>query len=91
MLKVRICNTAGELIAEGTCSESGFFPPAVADIYNGVLDLEPARSLESCDTSFGSVDYPEGTRRARFGYTLPGHSRGEPILDDEVILHVERT
>jgi hypothetical protein len=91
MLKVRICNAAGEVIAEGTCSDSGFFPPAVAAIYNDALDLEPARRLESCDTSSGSVDYPEGTRRARFGYTLPGQPRGEHILDKEVILHVERT
>jgi hypothetical protein len=91
MLKVRICNTAGELIAEGTCSESGYFPPAVAAIYNDALDLEPARRLEGCDMSSGAVDYPEGTRRARFGYTLPGQPRGEPMLDDEVILQVERT
>jgi len=91
MLKVRICNTVGDVIAEGTCSDSGFFPPAVAGIYNDALDLEPARKLHTCDTSSGSVDYPEGTRRARFGYTLPGRSAGDPILDDEVILHVERT
>jgi hypothetical protein len=90
MLKVRICNTAGDVVAEGTCSDSGFFPPAVADIYNGALDLEPARSLQSCDTSFDASDYPEGTRRARFGYTRPGHSGGEQILDEEVILVVER-
>jgi hypothetical protein len=90
MLKVRICNVAGDVIAEGTCSDSGFFPPAVAGIYNDALDLDPARSLQSCDTSFGDLDYPEGIRRARFGYTLPGRSGGEHILDDEVVLHVER-
>ena len=44
MLRVRICNTAGELLAEGTCSDSGFFPPAVAGIYNAGLDLAPARA-----------------------------------------------
>jgi hypothetical protein len=90
MLKVRICTTTGELLAEGTCSDSGFFPPAVAGIYNHALKLEPARSLQSCDTTFGSADYPEGTRRARFGYTPPGRSGGEHLLDDEVVLHVER-
>ena len=90
MLKVRICNTAGDVIAEGACSDSGFFPPAVAGIYNAALALEPARSLQHCETAVGSVDYPEGTRRARFGYTLPGHPSGAHILDDEVMLHVER-
>ena len=90
MLKVRICTSAGDLIAEGTCSDSGFFPPAVAGIYNAALHLEPARSLRSCDTSFDSGDYPEGTRRARFGYSRPGQAGGDQILDDEVILHVER-
>ena len=91
MLIVRIHNTGGDVLAEGTCSDSGFFPPAVAGIYNDALDLEPARSLRSCDTSADSVDYPEGTRRARFGYTLPRHLGGDHVLDDEVILHVERT
>ena len=91
MLKVRIRNIAGDVIAEGTCSDSGFFPPAVAGIYNAALDLVPARSLRSCDTSSESGDYPEGTRRARFGYTLPRHLGGGQILDDEVILHVERS
>ncbi len=90
MLKVRICNAAGDVIAEGTCSDSGFFPPAVAGIYNNALDLEPARSLRSCDTSPDSGDYPEGTRRARFGYVQPRRLGGDLILDDEVILHVER-
>ena len=90
MLKVRICNTAGDVLAEGTCSDSGFFPPAVAGIYNHARKLAPARSLQHCDTSFGSADYPEGTRRATFGYTPPGQSGGEAMLDEEVILHVER-
>ena len=90
MLKVRICTAAGDVVAEGTCSESGFFPPAVAAIYNNGLNSAPARSLQSCDTSSGSDDYPEGTRRATFGYSQPGHPAGDPILDDEVILHVER-
>ncbi len=91
MLKVCIRNAAGDVIAEGTCSDSGFFPPAVAGIYNDALDLEPARSLRSCDTSPDSGDYPEGTRRARFGYVLPHHLGGDQVLDDEVILHVERS
>jgi hypothetical protein len=90
MLKVRVCNAAGDVIAEGTCSESGFFPPAVAGIYNDALDLEPARSLRSCDTSPDPVDYPEGVRRARFGYARPPRLGGGQVLDDEVILHVER-
>jgi hypothetical protein len=60
MLNVRICNTAGDVIAAGTCSESGFFPPAVAGIYNDALDRAPARSLRSCDTSADPLDYPEG-------------------------------
>ncbi len=91
MLKVRIRNAAGDVIAEGTCSDSGFFPPAVAGIYNNALDLVPARSLRSCDTSSESGDYPEGTRRARFGYTLPHQLGGDQVLDEEVILHVERS
>jgi hypothetical protein len=90
MLKVRICNSVGDLIAEGTCSDSGFFPPAVAGIYNAATQLEPARTLKHCDTTFGVADYPEGTRRARFGYTQQGHPGGSEVLDDEVILHVER-
>ena len=90
MLKVRIRNTAGDVIAEGRCSDSGFFPPAVAGIYNHALGLEPARSLQSCDTSPDSGDYPEGMRRARFGYTLPPRLGGDRLLDDEVILEVER-
>jgi hypothetical protein len=90
VLKVRICNAAGDVIAEGTCSDSGFFPPAVAGIYNAALDPEPARRLVSCDTTSDSGDYPEGRRRARFGYTLPRRPAGDQVLDDEVILHVER-
>jgi hypothetical protein len=89
MFKVSIRDTAGTLIAEGTCSDSGFFPPAVAGIYNAALQREPARSLRVCDTSSDTWDYPEGVRRARFGYleTAPAHRE---ILDDEVVLHVER-
>jgi hypothetical protein len=91
MLTVHIRNTDGEVIAEGTCSDSGFFPPAVSAIYNDVLGLDPARSLRSCDTSSDPGDYPEGARRARFGYALPRHLGGGQVLDDEVVLHVERT
>jgi hypothetical protein len=33
MLKVRICNTTGAVIAEGTCSDSGYLPVALSGIY----------------------------------------------------------
>ena len=91
MLRVRICTIAGDVVAEGTCSDSGFFPAAVAGIYNAALRLQPARGLRRCETSPAPEDYPEGTRRARFGYTLPRRLGGGQILDDEVVLHVERS
>jgi hypothetical protein len=91
MLKVRICTTAGAAIAEGIYADSGFFPPALASIYNAALDLTPGRSLESFGSSTASADYPVGTQRARFGYRLPRDRGGGYILDDEVVVHIERT
>ena len=41
MLKVQICRTDGAIIAEGTCSDSGYFPPALSSIYNAALDRGP--------------------------------------------------
>jgi hypothetical protein len=90
MLKVRIYNTDQEVIAEGTCSGSGFFPPVVARIYNDSLGLRPLRVLVSCDTSSDLGPYPEGARRARFGYSVAGEDGDDHILDDEVILHIEQ-
>jgi hypothetical protein len=91
MLNVRICNAAGTVIAVGTCSDSGYFPPALASIYNTSLNLAPARSLESFGEGIGSADYPVGTRTARFGYAPAGGGANGRILDDEVTVHVERT
>jgi hypothetical protein len=91
MLNVRICNTDGVLIAEGTCSDSGYFPPALTSIYNDGLNLVPARKLESLVGSSGSAEYPVGTRRATFGYSGQGRGSSDRVLDDEVIVHVERT
>lgn len=85
MLTVRICDLEGAVIARGTCSDSGYFPMALASIYNAGLDLSPARGLESFGEGAGSADYPVGTWRVRFG-----HGGGRD-LDDEVIVHVERT
>ncbi len=90
MLTIRIRNANGEVIAEGTCSDSGFFPPAVAAIYNDALALEPPRSLQKCDTSADTGDYPEGLRRAQFGYPRPRNLGGGQVLDDEVVLEVVR-
>ncbi len=96
MLKVRICDTAGMVIARGTCSESGAFPVAVAAIYNRALDARPARRLLNWDTSPGTGSYSDGTRGAVFGYTHPRHLGGDctlgddVVLDDEVVVHVER-
>ena len=57
MLNDRICNTAGAVIARGTCSESGAFPVVVAAIYNRALDARPARHLLNWDTSPGIGSY----------------------------------
>ena len=91
MLNIRICNADGVLIAEGTCSDSGYFPPALSSIYNASLKLVPARSLDSFGEAYSSADYPVGTRRVSFGYNPRGHDGRGRILDDEVIVHVERT
>lgn len=91
MLKVRICNADGVVIAEGACSDSGYFPPALAGIYNAALDLKPVRSLQSYGSPSESDDYPVGTGRARFGYTRALKDGGGYVLDDEVIVRVERT
>jgi hypothetical protein len=91
VLHVRICNADDVLIAEGTCSDSGYFPIALASVYNAALNLVPARNVESFDGASGSADYPVGTRRATFGYSLTGHGGSGRVLDDEVIVHVERT
>lgn len=90
MLHVRICNAEGVVIATGSCSDSGYFPPALADIYNAGLNLMPARSLENFGESAGSADYPVGAHKATFGYSLLRHSGGGRVLDDEVTVHVER-
>jgi hypothetical protein len=90
MLKIQICNTKGEFLADGTCSESGFFPVALAAIYNTGLDLTPSRTLHTYGSPADSADYPVGTRRTRFGYVPSGPAGGDRILDDEVIVHVER-
>ena len=91
MLKIQICNTAGEVLANGTCSESGFFPTALAGIYNTALDLMPRRSLQTYGSPADSADYPVGTSRTRFGYVPMSPAGGDRVLDDEVIVHVERT
>jgi len=91
MLNVRICTTDGAVIAEGTCSDSGYFPPALASIYNAGLNLSPARNVEGFGESSGSADYPVGIRTVRFGYSVLGHNGRERVLDEEVIVHVERS
>jgi hypothetical protein len=87
LLNIRICTTDGAVIAEGTCSDSGYFPVALASVYNAALNLVPARSVDNLDGVSGSADYPVGTSRARFGYSQRGSGR---VLDDEVIVHVDR-
>ena len=91
MLKVRICNADGAVIAEGMCSDSGYVPSALAGIYNAGVGSTPARSLKSYGAPFESDDYPVGTERARFGYTPSREAGGDYVLDDEVIVHIERT
>jgi hypothetical protein len=90
MLNIRICNIDGVMIAEGTCSDSGYFPPALASIYNAGLKLVPARKLESLVGVSGSAEYPVGTRRATFRCSPQGRGGNDRVLDDEVIVHVER-
>ncbi len=96
MLRVHISAAAGTVVAQGICSDSGFFPVAVASIYNRALDEWPLRRLLNWDTSPDIGSDPEGTRRAIFGYT---QTRGvgddcrfgdEVVSDDEVVLQVER-
>lgn len=91
MLKITISSTAGAVIAEGTCSDSGYFPLALASIYHASLNLVPARSLKQFSEASASADYPVGTQRATFGFSPRGHGGRDRILDDEVIVHVERT
>jgi hypothetical protein len=91
MLSIRICNTDGAVIAEGTCSDSGYFPPALASIYNAGRNLIPARGLEQFGDAVDLADYPVGTRRATFGYSRSVRDGASRVLDDEVIVHVERT
>jgi hypothetical protein len=91
LLNIRICSIDGAVIAEGTCSDSGYFPVALAGVYNAGLNLVPARSVENMDGAGGSADYPTGTRRATFAYSLIGRDGSSRVLDDEVIVHVERT
>ncbi len=90
MLKITISNTDGAVIAEGTCSDSGYFPVTLAGVYNAGLNREPARSLEQFGEAPGSADYPVGTQRVTFGFSPRGHGGRDRILDDEVIVHVER-
>lgn len=91
MLHIRICNTDGAVIAEGACSDSGYFPVALASVYNAALKLVPARSIESFPGASESADYPVGTQRATFGYSPGGRSGADRVLDDEVIVHIERS
>lgn len=91
ILTIRICDTSGALIAEGTSSDSGYFPIALASVYNAVLNLTPARNLEHFGSPADSAAYPEGTGCATFGYSPCGHGGSGRVLDDEVIVHVERT
>jgi hypothetical protein len=90
MLHVRICTSSGAVVAEGTCSDSGYFPAALAGIYNAGRDQEPARSLESLDATDVSADYPVGVRQAVFGYSGRGQGLPGRQLDDAVTVHVER-
>lgn len=91
MLNVRICNADGAVIAEGTCSDSGYFPIALAGVYNAALKRVPARSVESFGGASESADYPVGTRRVTFGYSPSGRDGSGRVLDEEVVVHVERT
>ena len=90
MLHVSICTVDGVVVAEETCSDSGYFPVTLASVYNAALNLVPARSVESLDGVSGSADYPVGTSRATFGYGLGGPGGSGRVLDDEMIVHVRR-
>ena len=48
-------------------------------------------NVESFHGASGSADYPVGTRRATFGYSLAGRGESGRVLDEEVIVHVVRT
>jgi hypothetical protein len=91
VLKVRISSLSGATLAEGTCSDSGYFPPALSGVYNAALQLKPPRTLQSYGSASESADYPVGTGRAQFGYTQARQDGGRYVLDEEVIVHVERT
>lgn len=90
MLHVRISTHAGEVVAEGTCSDSGYFPAALAGIYNSGLNMEPARSLESLTALDVSAEYPVGEQQAVFGYSLRSPGSSGRLLDDAVTVSVER-
>ena len=90
MLHVRICNANGAIVAEGTCSDSGYFPVALASVYNAALHPVPARNVQQLDGITGSADYPIGTHRATFGYSLRGRGESGRVVDDEMTVHVER-
>lgn len=91
MLRVHICHADGAVVADGTCSDSGYFPVALASVYTTALKLRPARNVERRDGAAGSADYPIGTHRATFGYSRRSRGGSGYVLDDEVIVHVERT
>jgi hypothetical protein len=91
MLNIRICSDDGAVIAQGTCSDPGYFTIVLASVYDAGLKLVPARSVDSFGGASGSADYPIGTRRATFGYGLGGRGGSGRVLDDEVIVHIERT
>lgn len=90
MLSVRICDSVGGVLAEGTCSDSGYFPAALAGIYNAGLNRQPARSLERLDDCDIPADYPVGVRQAVFGFSLRGDRGAGRQFDDAVTVHVER-
>ena len=75
MLSIRICNMAGAVIAEGTCSDSGYFPPALASIYNASLNLDPARNLEHFDPARTGYLGGLGLDRTARGRQPSTHSR----------------
>jgi len=90
LLRVRISDNSGRIVAEGTCSESGYFPAALAGIYNAGRHHVPARSLEVLEESDVSADYPVGVRHATFGYSVRGQPGASRHLDEVMTVHVER-